>query len=384
VGMTTKRDYYEVLGIEKNASKEEIKKAYRKLAIKYHPDKNPDNKQAEEKFKEATEAYEVLGDEKRRQLYDQFGHEGVNAQAGPGFSGFRNTADFEDLFGGFGDIFGSDFFESFFGMGDMFGRRTGAGRRERISRGPDIRYDLNLTLEEAAFGKKAELKLTRDEKCKECDGSGAKGSGTATCPQCGGSGQVRRTQGFFTIASTCPQCRGAGRIIKDFCPVCKGGGVIKKSRKIVIDIEPGVEDGTMLRLQQEGNAGKNGGPPGDLIVVIHQKPSQYFRRDGNDILCQVPISVFQAMLGTEIKVPTLDGKMAKITIPAGTQSGRVFRIRKEGIPYLRRWGRGDLLVKIIVRIPKNLNSSQKKILQKLQSERGDNDEPQLLQVSDFE
>jgi molecular chaperone DnaJ len=382
--MANKRDYYEVLGIDRNASKDDIKKAYRKLAIQFHPDKNPDNSQAEEKFKEATEAYEVLGDEQRRKLYDQFGHEGVTAGAG-GFGGFRSTADFEDLFGGFSDIFGSDFFESFFGFGDMFGRSRAGARRERVSRGSDIRYDINLSLEEAAFGKKVEIKLDRNEVCKDCDGTGARsGSGTVTCEQCGGTGQVSRTQGFFTIASTCPRCRGSGRMIKDLCPHCRGSGVVTKSRKIMLDVEPGIEEGTVLRLRGEGNAGTMGGPRGDLIVVVHQKPHRTFLRRGNDVLCEVPISIYQALLGADIKVPTLDGKLVKINIPPGTQSGKTFRLKKEGIPYMKRWGKGDQLVKVIVRIPKNLTASEKKALQQIRNEKKETDTPQPLSVDQFE
>ena len=382
--MATKRDYYDVLGVNKNASKDDIKKAYRKLAVKYHPDKNPDNKQAEENFKEATEAYEVLGDDQRRRLYDQFGHEGVASGAG-GFQGFRSTTDFEDLFSGFSDIFGSDFFESFFGVGDIFGRTRTSGRRARLQRGSDIRYDVTLTLEEAAFGKKVELKLQREESCNECGGTGARaGSSPVICDQCGGNGQVTRTQGFFTVASTCPSCRGSGRIIKDLCPACSGRGTKAKSRKIVLDIEPGIEDGTVLRLRGEGNAGPKGGPHGDLIVVVHQKQHQVFLRQGNDVLCEVPVSVYQAILGADIKVPTLDGKMVKINMPPGTQGGKTFRLKKEGIPYLKRWGKGDQLVKIIVRIPKNLSSNEKKYLQQIRDEVKESDTPELLPVNKFE
>jgi molecular chaperone DnaJ len=383
--MATKRDYYDILGIERGASKDEIKKAYRKLAVQFHPDKNPGDSQAEEKFKEATEAYEVLGDEKRRQVYDQFGHEGINAGAG-GFHGFRSANDFEDLFGGFSDIFGSDFFESFFGFGDIFGRtRTGAGRRERAMRGSDIRYDVNLSLEEAAFGKKIEIRLRRNEVCKECNGSGARaGSGSVACDQCGGNGQITRTQGFFTIASTCPRCRGSGRVVKDHCQTCRGSGVVEKSRKIMLEIDAGIEDGTVLRLRGEGNAGSSSGPRGDLIVVVHQKPHRTFLRKGNDVICEIPITVFQAIMGADIKVPTLDGKLVKISIPSGTQSGRTFRLRKEGIPYLKRWGKGDQLVKVIVRIPKSLSSNEKKVLQQIYRERKDTDTPDLLPVSEFE
>lgn len=383
--MQTKKDYYQVLGIDRGASKDDIKKAYRKLAIKYHPDKNPGNKEAEERFKEATEAYEVLADEERRKLYDQFGHEGLNAQ-GAGFQGFRSSADFEDLFGGFSDIFGSDFFESFFGFGgDRFGRSRTATRQRRAARGSDLRHDVNLTLEEAAFGKKIDIHLAREEECGQCGGSGAKeGSGTVTCPECRGTGQITRSQGFFTIASTCPRCRGAGKVIKEYCPACAGRGVVKKNRKIVLDIEPGVEDGTALRLAGEGNAGIGGGPRGDLIVVIHLKPHPFFLRKGNDVVCQVPISVFQAIMGAEIKVPTLDGKLVKINVPPGTQGGRIMRLKREGIPYFKRMGRGDQLVKLIVRIPKNLSSREKKVLQELQGERKDTDRPALIPVSEFQ
>ena len=384
--MAAKRDCYDVLGVSKNASKDEIKKSYRKLAIKYHPDKNPGDQSSEEKFKEATEAYEILGDDQRRKLYDQFGHEGVSTQGG-GFQGFRSSADFEDLFGGFSDLFGSDIFESFFGgFGDIFGRTGRSTRtRERVTRGSDIRYDVNLSLEEVAFGKKIEVQLVREEHCSKCTGTGARdGSGLNTCPSCGGTGQVSRTQGFFTIATTCSRCRGTGKVIKDYCPICKGSGLINKKRRIVLDIEPGFENGTVLRLQGEGNAGPNSGPRGDLIIVVHEKPHPNFLRKGNDAVCQISISVYQAILGVNIKVPTLDGKTVRITIPPGTQSGRVFRLRKEGIPYLKRRGRGDQLVKIIVKIPENISAHEKKVIEELTLKSNDTDSPQLLHVRDFE
>ncbi len=382
--MAPKRDYYEVLGVNKNATKDEIKKAYRKLAVKYHPDKNPGDNTAEEKFKVATEAYEVLGDENRRNLYDQFGHEGLNAQGG-GFHGFRNMSDFEDLFGGFSDIFGSDLFESFFGFGDVFGRtRRGATRGERAYRGSDIRYDLNLSLEEVAFGKKVDIQIDREEQCPECRGTGAKsGSEKETCPQCGGTGQVTRTQGFFTIATTCSRCKGTGKVIREYCPRCHGSGTIRKKRRIVLDIEPGYGDGTVLRLQGEGNAGSGGGTRGDLIIVVHEKPHPYFLRKGNDVFCQIPISVFQVMLGSNIKVPTLDGKTVRITIPPGTQSGKIFRLKKEGIPFMKRRGRGDQLVQVVVTIPGDLSSKEKTVLQELLEKRNDTDSPSLLHVKNF-
>jgi molecular chaperone DnaJ len=383
--MAPKRDYYEVLGVNRNASKDEIKKAYRKLAIKFHPDRNPGDSASEEKFKEATEAYEVLGDDNRRNIYDQFGHEGLNAQAGGGFHGFRNMSDFEDLFGGFSDIFGSDLFESFFGFGDVFGRtRRGAARGERAFRGSDIRYDLNMSLDELAFGKKVEIQLDREEQCPECRGTGAKsGSEKETCPQCGGIGQVTRTQGFFTIATTCSRCKGTGKVIREYCPRCNGSGTIRKKRRIVLEIEPGVADGTVLRLQGEGNAGSGGGSRGDLIVVLHQKPHPHFLRKGNDVFCQIPISVFQAMLGSNIKVPTLDGKTVRITIPPGTQSGKIFRLKKEGIPFMKRRGRGDQLVKVVVTIPGDLSSKEKTVLQDLLKNRNTTDSPSLLHVKNF-
>ena len=383
--MAKKRDYYEILGVDRNATKEEIKKAYRKLALKYHPDKNPGDKEAEEKFKEATEAYEVLGDDERRKIYDQFGHEGLNAQGAGGFRGFRDTSDFEDLFGGFRDIFGSDIFDSFFGFGDMFARsqRTSTRRESRrVSRGSDIRYDIELTLEEVAKGKTVELSVSRYEVCPDCKGAG--GSGTTTCPQCGGTGQVSRTQGFFTIASTCPRCGGTGYITKNICTTCGGKGIVRKERKIVVDIDPGVEDGTILRLHGEGNAGSGGGPSGDLLLVVHVKPHQYFLRKGNDILCEVEISVFQAILGTSIKVPTLDGRIVKINIPPGTQSGKVFRLRKEGIPYFKGRGRGDQLVKVRVKIPTDLTFEEKKMIEQIAKNHGDTDTPPLIPVSKFD
>ena len=236
-----------------------------------------------------------------------------------------------------------------------------------------------------AFGKKIEVNLQRDEHCPKCSGTGAKeGSGLETCPSCGGTGQVSRTQGFFTIATTCNRCRGSGKVIKDYCPVCRGSGLNNKKRRIVLDIEPGFENGTVLRLQGEGNAGPNSGPNGDLIIVVHEKPHPNFLRKGNDVICQIPISVYQAILGANIKVPTLDGKTVRITVPPGTQSGRTFRLRKEGVPYLKRRGRGDQLVKVIVRIPENISAQEKRAIEELTSIKKDTDSPHLLNVRDFE
>ena len=302
------KDYYEILGVGRTASQEEIKKAYRKMALKYHPDRNPDNKEAEDKFKEASEAYEVLSDPEKRQIYDQFGHEGLK---GTGFTGFRG---FEDVFASFGDIFGE-----FFG----FGGRTNTGP----SQGDDLRYDLEISFEEAAFGKEVDLEIPRTFPCDACGGTGAKpGTHPITCPACGGRGQITRSQGFFSIRTPCPTCRGTGQIIPEPCPACQGTGRIRKKRKVSLKIPPGVDTGSRLRLRGEGEAGERGGPPGDLFVIIHVKKHAFFEREGDDIYCTVPISFTTAALGGKIEVPTLDGKEV-IHVKRGTQSGEVFRLK---------------------------------------------------------
>ncbi len=337
------KDYYEILGVARTATQEEIKKAYRKMALKYHPDRNPDDKEAEDKFKEASEAYEVLSDPEKRQIYDQFGHEGLR---GTGFTGFRG---FEDVFASFGDIFGE-----FFG----FGGRTQTGP----ARGDDLRYDLRITFEEAAFGKEVELEIPRTTPCETCGGTGAKpGTHPITCPTCGGRGQITRSQGFFSVRTTCPTCQGTGQIIPEPCPTCQGTGRVRKKRKVSLKIPPGVDTGSRLRLRGEGEAGERGGPPGDLYVVIHVEEHDFFEREGDDIYCTVPISFTTAALGGKVEVPTLDGSEF-IQIKKGTQSGEIFRLKGKGMPRLRGYGRGDEIIQVVVQVPKKLTKRQEELL----------------------
>ncbi|OHD71301.1 MAG: molecular chaperone DnaJ [Spirochaetes bacterium RBG_16_49_21] len=347
-----KRDYYEVLGVSKNATEDEIKQAYRKLALKYHPDRNKGDKNSEEKFKEATEAYEVLRDPKKRASYDKFGHAGVS-----GFEGFGRGAysDFSDIFGDF-DF--SDIFEGFFGSG--FGTRT---RTKRARRGADIQYDLSITLEDAASGEEVQIKIPRNETCEVCDGTGSKaGTKPAVCPLCNGSGQIRQTQGFFSITQTCYKCRGEGKIISSPCSSCGGTGLKLHKRTITVKIPAGVESGSRLKISGEGEQGPNGGARGDLYVVIHVKKHTSFERHDNDILSLVDVSFPMACLGGEIEVPTINGNKAKMKIPPGTENGQVFRLKGNGIPYLGSYGRGDQLVKINIKVPKRLTPRQKELL----------------------
>ena len=348
-----KRDYYEVLGVSKNASEQELKQAYRKLALKYHPDKNKGNPEAEEMFKEATEAYEVLRDPKKRASYDKFGHEGVG-----GFEGFGRTAytDFADIFedlGSFGDIFGSFFGQSF----------GGRGRTRRARRGSDIQYDLGITLEDAANGKEVQIEIPRNEVCEVCNGSGSKsGTKPSVCPVCNGTGQIRQTQGFFSISQTCPRCRGEGRIVTSPCKSCGGSGLKVKKRTITVKVPAGVESGSRLKITGEGEQGPNSGPSGDLYVVIHVKKHDIFERHGNDILSVININFTTVCLGGEIEVPTISGGKAKMKIPPGTDNGQIFRLKGNGIPYLGSHGRGDQLVKINIMVPKKLSQKQKELL----------------------
>lgn len=367
----SKRDYYEVLGVPKTASDDEIKKAYRKLARKYHPDMNRDNpKEAEEKFKEVNEAYEVLSDANRRAQYDQFGHAAFdNAQAGHagGFGGFNGA-------GGFGDIF-----DMFFGQDSGFGFNFGS-RAKGPERGADLRFDMSIEFEEAAFGIEKEIEVPRTEDCPSCKGSGAQsGSGVETCPDCHGSGQVQYTQntpfGRMVNVRTCGRCHGEGRIIKDPCRKCHGKGKIRTRRKINVKIPAGVDNGSRIRIANEGEAGLRGGPAGDLYIYIFVKPHKVFVREGNDVICEVPISFIQATLGDEIEVPTLDGKV-KLTIPEGTQPGTILRIRGKGIPSLRGSGRGDQHVKVKVVIPKKLTDKQRELLRAFQETGGENINPE--------
>ena len=364
--MSTKRDYYEVLGVGKSADEKEIKKAYRKLAMKYHPDRNPDNKEAEEKFKEINEAYEVLSDETKRRNYDQFGHEGVNGQGfgGQGFGGGFGSGGFEDIFG---DIFG-----------DMFGGGFGGSGRQRRrgpERGADIRQNITIDFEEAAFGKKASIKINRSEECDKCSGTGSKpGTSKKTCPTCNGAGEVRTVQRtpFGNIASSrpCGTCGGEGEIIESPCDKCHGTGSTRKVKTIEVDIPAGIDDGQMIKLAGQGEVGSKGGPRGDLYIVVNIRNHSLFTRDGYDVYLEMPISFSQVALGGEIEVPTLDGKVV-YNVPAGTQTGTVFRLREKGIKKLRGNTRGDQYVKVVVETPKNLTDRQKELLRELAKESGD-------------
>lgn len=370
--MAAKRDYYEVLGVSRDATQEEIKKAYRRLARQYHPDVNPGDKDSEAKFKEIQEAYDVLSDPQKRANYDRYGH-----QEGPqGFGGFGDFADFGG-FGGFRDF--GDFASGFEDIFDtFFGGFTGGRNRQTSSsrRGADLRYDLEISLKDAVLGKETFINVPRAEKCPDCNGTGAKeGAQPVTCTACGGTGQqqvVRNTAfGRFVSIKTCEKCRGEGRIIKDLCSRCRGEGRILRERKIEIKIPPGVDDGSRLRIPGEGEAGTRGGEPGDLYVVIHVRPHEIFKRQDNDLICEIPLNFVQAALGGEIEVPTIDGK-AKLKIPEGTQPGAVFRLKGKGVPNLRGFGRGDQLVKIKVEIPRRLNARQKKILREFAQASGIN------------
>ncbi len=343
----SKRDYYEVLGVDKSATEVEIKRAYRRLAVKYHPDKNPGDKEAEEKFKEAAEAYAVLSDAQKRNRYDRFGHSGMGGAGGSGFDpGFTNIEDIFDLFG----------------FGDMFG---GSARRSNVQRGADLRYDLEITLEEAATGKDAKIEIPRLETCDECEGKGtAEGSSPETCVTCNGSGQTRYQQGFFSVMRTCPNCSGKGQIIKDPCKKCSGAGRNEKKKTLEVKIPAGVETGSRLRIGGEGESGVNGGMTGDLYVFIHVAEHETFERQGSNLYTSAPISFTQAALGADIKVKTLDGE-EDLKIPAGTQTGTVFRIKNQGMPSLGGRGKGDLFVAVTLVTPKTLSREQRKLLEQL-------------------
>lgn len=344
----SKRDYYEVLGVSKDASEADIKKAYRKLARKYHPDVNPGDKEAEGKFKEAAEAYDVLSDSQKKARYDQFGHAGTDPQGGFGAGGFGGG----DFGGGFGDIF-----DMFFG---------GGGRRQGPQKGDDLRYDLDISFEEAAFGLEKDIKIPRWENCDQCKGTGATpGTDAKTCPTCHGSGQVQFTQntpfGRFVQSKTCQQCHGEGKIIEKPCKQCQGRGKVRKNKKIHVKIPAGVDTGSRLRISGEGEPGAKGGPPGDLYVFIQVRKHKFFQREGNEVICEMPLSFVQAALGDEIEVPTLDGKV-KLKIPEGTQTGTHFRLKGKGIPSLRGYGRGDQHVIVSILTPTKLSEKQKELL----------------------
>ena len=346
-----KRDFYDILGVNRDATDEEIKKAYRKLAMKYHPDRNPDNAKAEEHFKEAKEAYEILSDAQKRSAYDQYGHAGVDPQAGMG--GFGGGA------GGFSDAFGGIFDE-------IFGAAGRGGGRSNVYRGADLRYNLEITLEQAAFGTETKIRIPTMEVCEVCKGSGAKsGTHAKTCPTCQGSGQVRLQQGFFSIQQTCPKCHGTGRFIAEPCGSCQGAGRVKQHKTLAVKIPAGVDEGDRIRLSGEGEHGVNGGPSGDLYVQIHLKEHTVFKREQNDLHCEMPISFTTAALGGEIEIPTLDG-VAQIKIPAETQSGKIFRLRGKGINGVRSHAHGDLLCHVVVETPVNLTDRQKELLRELE------------------
>jgi molecular chaperone DnaJ len=349
----SKKDYYEILGVNRDASDEELKKAYRKLAMKHHPDRNPDNPKAEEHFKEAKEAYEILSDASKRTAYDQYGHAGVDQQAGMGGGGAG--------MGGFADAFGDIF-------GDIFGGGGGGrGGRSNVYRGADLRYNLEISLEDAARGAETKIRIPTMEKCEPCNGSGAKaGTQPVTCTTCGGHGQVRMQQGFFSIQQTCPRCHGSGKMVQSPCPSCQGAGRVKQHKTLVVKIPSGVDEGDRIRLSGEGEDGVNGGPPGDLYVVIQIKPHQVFQRDHDDLHCEMPISFTVAALGGEIDIPTLDGH-AKIKIPAETQSGKVFRLRGKGIKGVRSQHHGDLMCHMVVETPVSLTERQKELLRELEA-----------------
>lgn len=339
------KDYYKILDVSRDASDDEIKKNYRKIAMQCHPDRNPGSKEAEEKFKVASEAYEVLRDPEKREIYDRYGVEGLK---GTGFTGFRG---FDDIFSTFGDIF-----EDFFGLG------TAHKRAARPRQGADLRYDLRISFYDAAFGKETDIEIPKNVPCEVCGGTGAKpGTYPIHCPSCKGSGQVTRSQGFFTISTACSQCRGEGKVVPNPCRECRGFGKVRKNKRIHIRIPPGVDTGSKLRIRSEGEEGERSGPPGDLFVFLYVEPHDFFSREGDDIICQIPISFAQAALGAEMEIPTLNG-MTQLSIPKGTESGDLFRIKGEGFPRLRGQGRGDEIVQIIIKTPRDLTKRQIEIL----------------------
>ncbi len=349
----TKRDYYEVLGAGRDADEQQLKSAYRKMALQYHPDRNPDNPDAEEKFKEAAEAYSVLTDPHKRATYDRYGHGGLQGMAAPGFD--------PSVFADFGDILGD-----FFGFGELFGGGGGRGRT-RMQRGDDLRYDLEIDFESAVFGYSVDIQIPRMEPCSHCHGKGAEpGSGVVTCPACRGRGEVIYQQSFLSIRRTCSQCNGAGQAIRTPCTKCRGQAYVQVQRKLKVNIPGGVDTGTRMRLQQEGQPGVNGGPPGDLYVVLKVRDHPFYERRDYDLHCTIPVNIAQAALGTELEIPTLEG-IEPLKIPEGTQNGAQFRLRNKGVPRVNSQGRGDLYVHIHVKIPTRLTREQKKLLESLQS-----------------
>ena len=378
--MAGKRDYYEVLGIDKSADKETIKKAYRKLAVKYHPDRNPGDKEAEEKFKEATEAYEVLSDDQKRPIYDQYGFAGLDGMGGGAGGGYSHAFhDFSDLFGGAGGGF-SDIFENIFG-GGMGGFSSGS-RSHSNNNGASLRYDLEISFKEAVFGCKKDIRFSHHETCSSCNGTGgAAGSSRKTCPSCQGVGQIRRSAGFFQMQQTCPTCGGKGTVIDHPCTACNGSGVQEKSKVMTISIPAGVDDGKRITIPHQGDAGTNGGSAGDLIIVIHVSNDKYFERDGNDLYCAVPISLSQALLGADVTITSLDGRHITLKVPAGTSHGKLLRIKEEGVPYSGSARKGDLYVKVMVQLPAKLSRQQQKLMEEYAELENATKSPSLMPLS---
>lgn len=373
-----KRDYYEVLGLAKGASQDDIKRAYRKLAVKYHPDKNPGDKAAEEKFREATEAYEVLSDDQKRPIYDQYGFAGLDGmgQAGGGGAQYSHAFnDFADLFGGMGGGF-SDIFDNLFG-----GTGGGSRRSSGPQPGASLRYDLKLGFKDAVFGTKAEIHFKHEEACDACHGTG--GTGKKTCPTCQGAGQVMQGNGFFRIQQTCPKCKGKGSVLENPCSSCRGSGLQSKNKSVSLNIPAGVDSGKRITIPRQGDAGANGGPSGDLIVVIHVDSHDYFERDAQDLYCAVPISIAQAALGCDIEITSLDNKKIGIKVAPGTQNGKLLRIKGEGVPFTGSSRKGDLYVKIIVQVPQKLGSKEKELLQKYLEAENPTKNPKLIKLSEL-
>ncbi len=371
-----KRDYYEVLGVEKSASEDEIKRAYRKLAVKYHPDKNPGDKEAEQKFREATEAYEILSDDQKRPIYDQYGFAGLDGMGQGGGGGYSHAFnDFSDLFGGMGGGFG-DIFENLFGGGGS-SRRSSSGPQP----GASLRYDLQLGFRDAVYGTKAEIHFRHAESCDVCHGSG--GSGKKTCPTCHGTGQVTSGNGFFRIQQTCPKCQGKGAVIENPCSACRGTGLQTKNKTVSLTIPAGVDTGKRITIPRQGDAGANGAPAGDLIVVIHVEDHPYFERDGQDLYCAVPVSIAQAALGCDITINSLDNKKIALKIAPGTSNGKLLRVKGEGVPFTGSSRKGDLYVKVMVQVPTKLSGKQKELLQKYLEAENPSENPDLMKLSEL-
>lgn len=373
-----KRDYYEVLGVGRSAELDEIKKAYRKLAVRYHPDRNEGDSQAEDRFKEATEAYDVLADPQKRQAYDQFGFAGVDGMAGQARDFSHVFHDFEDIFGNVGSIF-----DSFFTRTD---RRRGGTRRGESGQGDDLRYDLRVPFEEAVFGTKAEIAYRRHEACSQCEGSGTeRNSGRSVCPTCGGAGQVRRNSGFFSIATACPSCGGEGEVIENPCRACRGTGHEQKERRLKVTIPVGMEDGKRIQITGQGDAGTGRAPPGDLYVLVHVEPHSSYQRHGYDLFCVIPVAFTQAALGSSILVRTLDDRKIRVKVPPGTQPGKLLRVRGEGVPYFDNLARrGDLYIRVAVKVPDRLSPRAKGLLREVAAAIGEEDNPGPVPLSEME